>query len=79
MGLITKKTETSMEVVADGSIQVRKAIYILEDGEVIAGPLYHRQAYVPGADISAENDRVKSVANVVWTDDVIQSHREKLK
>jgi hypothetical protein len=75
---LTKETVTDLTQVTElGSIQVRKATYILEDGMRIAGPIYVRVAYVPGADVATESDRVKAIAAVVWTADVIREHRER--
>jgi hypothetical protein len=73
---LTKETVVDrIEITEDGSIQVRRGTYILEDGVRIEGPRYHRTAYVPGADISAEPARVRAIAQVVWTPAVIAAYQ----
>ncbi len=77
--MLTKETIVDkVEVTEDGSVQVRRATYILEDGERIAGPTYHRVAYTPGADVASESPRVKAVTQAVWTAEVIAAHRTRL-
>lgn len=67
-----------IEITEDGSVQVRRATYIVEDGVRIAGPNYHRSAYDPGVEVEHEDDRVKAVTGVVWTEGVVKTHREKV-
>ena len=68
-----------MEVLGDGQIQVRKAIRTFSDGVEIA-KIYHRWVLVPDAkDISIEPERVKAVANAVWTDDVKAKFKEAVE
>jgi hypothetical protein len=55
-----------IEVNEDGTIQVRRATYIEEDGARIAGPTYHRAAYAAGANLAAEDATVQAVAALVW-------------
>lgn len=38
----------------------------------------HRATYQPGDDISAEPEHVCSIAKLVWTDEVVTAHRERL-
>lgn len=54
------------EILEDGTIQVRRALYILENGVRIAGPVYSRVVYPPGADVSREDDSVKRLATAEW-------------
>lgn len=58
-----------IEVVENGSVQVRTKTAILEDGVEISGK-FHRHVVVPGQDYSHETDRVKAVCAAVhdkWT------------
>ena len=71
MALTKEMVVDRIEVVEDGAVHVRRATYIVEDGARIAGPLYSRIAYVPGADVSQEHARVRDVAAAVWTPDVV--------
>jgi hypothetical protein len=46
-----------IEVIENGSVQVRTKTAILEDGKQISGT-YHRHVVAPGDDYSAEDARV---------------------
>lgn len=77
---LTKETVLDLVQITElGAVEVRRAIYILEDGVRISGPTYHRVAYTPGADVSAEAGRVKTVAAAVWTPEVIAAHQARLR
>lgn len=77
--MLTRETIIDTITVLDyGAIQVRQATYILDEGQRIAGPMYHRRAYEPGTDISTENTRVQDISAVVWTPEVVQAHRDRL-
>jgi hypothetical protein len=62
-----------IEVVENGSIQVRTKIAIKEDGVEISSR-FHRHTVVPGADYSAEDAKVKAIAASIHTSDVIAAY-----
>jgi hypothetical protein len=62
-----------IEVVENGSIQVRTKTSIMEDGVEIDSK-FHRHAIVPGADYSAEDAEVKAIAASVHTPAVIAAY-----
>jgi archaellum component FlaF (FlaF/FlaG flagellin family) len=62
-----------IEVIENGSIQVRTKTAILEDGKAISSQL-HRHVVVPGADVSAEDAKVKAIAAAVHTPEVIAAY-----
>ena len=71
---ITERTEIgSREVLADGQIQVRTDTVIERDGVEISRT-YHRHVVSPGDDVSGENAAVQTVANAVWTAEVIAAY-----
>jgi hypothetical protein len=75
--MLTEETVIDkLEVLEDGSIQIREATYILRDGVRIGLLGYHRSAHRPGEDVSQKQQRVRDVAAVVWTEDVIQKEDE---
>ena len=55
-----------IEIVESLHVQVRRATYVEEDGVRIAGPMYHRVAYAPGSDVSAEPARIRTLCALVW-------------
>ena len=63
-----------IEVVENGSIQVRTKTAILEDGEQISGN-FHRHVVAPGDDYSAEDARVKAICKATHTAAVIAAYK----
>jgi hypothetical protein len=63
-----------IEIVEDGSVQVRTKTVIMEDGEQISST-YHRHSIAPGADYSAEDARVQAVCNAIHTPEVIATYQ----
>ena len=66
-----------IEVVENGTLQVRTKTAIKEDGKEISGS-FHRHVVVPGADVSAEDAKVQAIAASIHTADVIAAYQEKL-
>jgi hypothetical protein len=52
-------------VLESNAIQVRSAIRVLEDGEVLSSS-YHRHVLQPGDDLSNEDPKVVAIANAAW-------------
>jgi hypothetical protein len=62
-----------IEVVENGSVQVRTKTSIKEDGVEISSQ-FHRHVVVPGADYSAEDARVQAICAATHTADVIAAY-----
>lgn len=62
-----------IEVLDNGTVQVRTKTAIIEDGQQISGT-YHRHTVVPGADYSKEDSRVQSICKAVHTQEVIAAY-----
>jgi hypothetical protein len=62
-----------IEVVENGSIQVRTKTIIKEDGVEISNK-FHRHVIVPGADYSAEDAKVQAIAASIHTAEVIATY-----
>ncbi len=67
-----------IEVLRSGTIQVRRADLIIEDGKEIA-KTYHRHCLAPGDDLAGQDERVSAVAQAVWTPEVIKEYKKKMK
>jgi len=67
-----------MTVLEDGQIQVQRADKIYRDGVEIS-KTYHRHVVMPGADLSGEDERVRTIAQVVHTPAVIAAFRAAQK
>lgn len=59
-----------VELVETNHIQIRTATIIERDGVEISRS-FHRHVVAPGDDISNEDPKVQSIANAVWTEEVI--------
>jgi len=62
-----------IEVVENGTLQVRTKTAIMEDGKQISGT-FHRHIVVPGQDYSAENTKVQAIAASIHTAEVIAAY-----
>jgi hypothetical protein len=62
-----------IEVIENGSIQVRTKTAIKEDGVEISSK-FHRHVVVPGADVSGEDAKVQAIAASIHTAEVIAAY-----
>lgn len=65
MALSKETVIDKIEVLESNAIQVRSAIRVLEDGEVLSQS-YHRHVLEEGADLTNEDPKVVAIANTVW-------------
>jgi hypothetical protein len=63
-----------IEVIENGSIQVRTKTAIKEDSVEISSK-FHRHVVVPGADVSAEDAKVQAIAASIHTPEVIAAYQ----
>jgi hypothetical protein len=62
-----------IEVIENGSVQVRTKTAIFEDGKQISNS-FHRHVIAPGADYSGENAKVQAICASVHTAEVIAAY-----
>jgi len=62
-----------IEVIENGTLQVRTKTAIKEDGVEITSQL-HRHVVAPGADVSAEDAKVQAIAASIHTPEVIAAY-----
>ena len=84
---LTKETIVDkIEVLEKGSVQVRTATRILEDGVELSSS-FHRHVVVPSVktgdtwadtDISGEDARVQAIATATWTSAVKTAYQEMI-
>ncbi len=67
-----------IEVIENGSIQVRTKTAILEDGVQISGT-FHRHVVSPVDDYSNEDARVQAIAQATFTPEVIEAYKAQLE
>jgi len=76
---LEKKQTYDYEVRGDYKcIQERCKTSIEEDGKEISFS-YNRKTFMPDADVSAESDELKAMANALWTDDVKKAYEDSKK
>jgi hypothetical protein len=63
-----------IEVIENGSVQVRTKTAIKEDGVEISSK-FHRHVIAPGDDYSAEDTRVKAICAATHTADVVAAYQ----
>jgi len=73
MALEKQVVVDQIEVVENGTVQVRTATKIMDDG-VEVSRTFHRHVIVPGADYSAEDAKVQAICAAVQTPDVIAAY-----
>ena len=56
-------------------IQERTRTAIIESGNEISFS-YDRRILTPDADVSAESDELKALANALWTDDIKKAYED---
>ena len=74
MALEKKVVVDLMEILENGSVQVRTKTAILEDGKEISSK-FHRHVVAPGDDYSAEDAKVQAICSSVQTPEVIASYK----
>ena len=73
MALTETKVIDKIEVVENGTIQVREVTRIMKDGSEVAHT-YHRWAFAPGSDVSEMPANVVAICNAAWTPEVIAAY-----
>ena len=74
MALEKQTVVDKIEVLENGSVQVRTATRIVEDGNVISSN-YHRHVVAPGDDYSQEDARVQAICAATHTAEVIAAYQ----
>ena len=73
------KTEVvdKIETLENGTIQIRTATRIDEDGTVLSSS-FHRHVLTPGQDLTDQDPKVVAIANAVWTDEVVTAYNDMI-
>ena len=67
-----------IEVIENGSVQVRTKTAILEDGKQISGN-FHRHVVAPGDDYSKQDARVQAICAATHTAAVVAAYKATAK
>jgi uncharacterized small protein (DUF1192 family) len=74
MSLIESKVIDKIEIVEGGFVQVREALRVLRDGEIIAQN-FHRFVVAPGQATQDMDPKVLAICAAVHTTDVIAAYQ----
>lgn len=74
MSIETSVVIDKIEVVESNLIQVRQATVVTKNGSEIARS-FERWVLSPGDDLNGQDERVKMIANVVWTKEVVDAFK----
>jgi len=77
MALTKEIVVDKIEVLENGTLQVRTATRVLEDGEVLSSS-FHRTVLHPGADTTNEDTKVVDIANATWTAGVVTAYNDSV-
>ena len=77
MATYSERLEYKEEILPNQTIQLRTATVVERDG-VEVGRQYHRQAFVPGSDVSGAPQEVQDIAGVLWTPEVIAAYEASI-
>ena len=73
--MLTKTSVVDLcEVVENGTVQVRTATRIMEDGKVLSQS-FHRHCVTPGQDYSQEDAKVQALCAAVHTPECIAAYK----
>ena len=74
MSLTKEVVIDKIEVVENGTVQVRQATRIMEDGQQLSSS-YHRWSLSPGQDVSTQPANVQAICQAAWTPEVIAAYQ----
>jgi len=77
MALNKTNVVDKIEVLENGTIQIRTATRIDEDGTVLSSS-FHRHTLAPGADLTDQDPKVVAIANAVWTPEVVTAYNDMI-
>ena len=73
MSLSKQQVIDKIEVVENGTLQVRQVTRIMEDGKELSSS-YHRWSFAPGSDVSDQPANVQAIATAAWTPAVVAAY-----
>tara|TARA_R110000868_G_scaffold61627_1_gene187270 strand:- start:2576 stop:2824 length:249 start_codon:yes stop_codon:yes gene_type:complete len=75
---LTKETVVDQITVTEqGTILIREVTRIMEN-DVEISKTYHRTSVNPGDNISNQDQKVQTIANAIWTNEVISAYQSNL-
>ncbi len=78
MALEERRIVDKIEVDSNGVIFLKELDQILRDGVVISSSI-HRTGFGPNVEIESLPEIIKPYASLAWTEEVIQSYKQRLE
>ena len=77
MALQQTTVTDKIEIVENGTLQVRQRIDIFDDANpsIIMASNYHRNSFSPADDLTGQDAKVVAIANAEWTPEVIAAYQ----
>ena len=69
-------TISAITILEEGQLQVRRSRRVFDGPDMIAEQ-YHRHVLAPGDDVLAEDARVRAVAALLWTPNVVAEYERQ--
>ena len=67
-----------IEVIENGTVQIRQATIIIDNGNQVSRT-YHRWCITPGQDYSTQEQQVQDICKVTHTPEVIAAYQAQLE
>ncbi len=77
MALTKSEVVDKIEVLENGTIQVRCATRVDEDGTTLSSS-FHRHVLTPGQDLTDQDPKVVAIANATWTTEIVTAYNDML-
>jgi hypothetical protein len=77
MSLSKEQVIDKIEVIENGTLQVRQVTRIMEDGKELSSS-YHRWSFAPGSDVSGQPTNVQAIATAAWTPAVVAAYEAQV-
>ena len=77
MALTKSEVVDKIEVLENGTIQVRCATRVDEDGTTLSSS-FHRHVLTPGQDLTDQDPKVVAIANATWTTEIVTAYKDML-
>lgn len=77
MALTKQLVIDRIEILEDSTIQVRQRLTAYDDDGSKIGERYSRYVLAPGQDVTAQPAKIRQIAQVLWTPQVIADYQAK--
>jgi hypothetical protein len=76
---LTKETVVDQITVTEqGTILIREVTRIMEN-DIEISKTYHRTSVNPGDNISNQDQKVQTIANAIWTNEVVNAYKASIE